>query len=425
MTNTRTPLPAAYWRQWSASAISNIGDGMNTAAMPLLAYSLTDDSRLLALVSFAVFVPWFLLALPVGVYVDRFDRRLLMVGANALRAALFAVIAITTATGTLGIGLLLVLLLVVGCCEVIFDSSAQAFLPAIVEPEQLPRANGILFATEVIGNGFVGLPFGAWLWVAAVGVPFGANAAALALAAILVFSIRPTRRPIDDQTSDTEPGTCAIEGVDSRFVDQLRTGLRWLFAHRLLRTLAILLGVTNMAHQMGMALLVKFAAEDLDVGPSGFGILLALMSIGSIIGGFAGDRIARHLGERQALLAAYLTFAVCMVGFGLAPHAAVLAVFAVIEGVAGTVWNVITVSMRQRVIPAALFGRVNSAYRWIGTGSIALGAVIGGQIAHSAGLRAPFLVGAAATALALLVAGRRLSFELRQVERVPAPPSMT
>ena len=189
--------------------------------------------------------------------------------------------------------------------------------------------------------------------------------------------------------------------------------------------MAILLGVTNMAHQMGMALLVKFAAENLDVGPSGFGILLALMSIGSIIGGFAGDRIARRLGERQALVSAYLTFAVCMVGFGLAPHAAVLAVFAVIEGVAGTVWNVITVSMRQRVIPTALFGRVNSAYRWIGTGSIALGAVIGGQIAHSAGLRAPFLVGAAATALALLVAGRRLSFELRQVERVPAPPSMT
>ena len=416
MSDGRIPLPKAYWRQWSASAISNVGDGMNTAAMPLLAYSLTDDARLLALVSFAVFVPWFLLALPVGVYVDRFDRRLLMVGANAIRASLFAVIAVTTATGTLGIGLLLVLLLVVGCCEVVFDSSAQAFLPSIVDSEQLPRANGILFATEVIGNGFVGLPFGAWLWVAAVGIPFGVNAAALALAAILVLGIRPTRHP----SASTEPA-----GSDTRFVTQLRTGLRWLFAHRLLRTLAILLGVTNMAHQMGMALLVKFAAEDLGVGPSGFGILLALMSMGSIVGGFAGDRIARHLGERQALLLAYVTFAVCMVGFGLAPHAAVLAVFAMIEGVAGTVWNVITVSMRQRVIPTELFGRVNSAYRWIGTGSIALGAVLGGQIAHAAGLRAPFLVGAAATALALAIAGRRLSSELRQLERVPAPPSIT
>ncbi|MEY2995363.1 MAG: hypothetical protein RLZZ39_188, partial [Actinomycetota bacterium] len=129
--------------------------------------------------------------------------------------------------------------------------------------------------------------------------------------------------------------------------------------------------------------------------------------------------------ERTALLGAYVTFAVCMVGFGLAPHAAVLAAFAVVEGVAGTVWNVITVSMRQRVIPSELFGRVNSAYRWIGTGSIALGAVIGGQIAYWGGLRAPFLVGAGATALALALAGRRLADELRQLERVPAPPSIT
>ncbi|MEY3034316.1 MAG: hypothetical protein RLZ86_938 [Actinomycetota bacterium] len=409
-------LPPAYWRQWTASAVSNVGDGMNTAAMPLLAYSLTDDARVLALVSFAAMIPWFLLALPVGVYVDRLDRRSLMVAANSIRAALFGVVAVTAATGTLGVGLLLLLLLVVGCCEVVFDSSAQAFLPAIVSAEQLPRANGILFATEVIGNGFVGLPIGAWLWVAAVGVPFGVNAAALALAAMLVASIRVVPRLPDVSVESRET---------ARFRDQLRTGLRWLMEHRLLRTLAILLGVTNMAHQMGMALLVKFAAEELGVGPSGFGLLLALMSIGSIIGGFAGDRIARRLGERTALLGAYVTFAVCMVGFGLAPHAAVLAAFAVVEGVAGTVWNVITVSMRQRVIPSELFGRVNSAYRWIGTGSIALGAVIGGQIAYWGGLRAPFLVGAGATALALALAGRRLADELRQLERVPAPPSIT
>ena len=416
MNDSPQRLPPAYWRQWTASAVSNVGDGMNTAAMPLLAYSLTDDARVLALVSFAAMIPWFLLALPVGVYVDRLDRRSLMVAANSIRAALFGVVAVTAATGTLGVGLLLLLLLVVGCCEVVFDSSAQAFLPAIVSAEQLPRANGILFATEVIGNGFVGLPIGAWLWVAAVGVPFGVNAAALALAAMLVASIRVVPRLPDFSVESRET---------ARFRDQLRTGLRWLMEHRLLRTLAILLGVTNMAHQMGMALLVKFAAEELGVGPSGFGLLLALMSIGSIIGGFAGDRIARRLGERTALLGAYVTFAVCMVGFGLAPHAAVLAAFAVVEGVAGTVWNVITVSMRQRVIPSELFGRVNSAYRWIGTGSIALGAVIGGQIAYWGGLRAPFLVGAGATAVALAVAGRRLADELRQLERVPAPPSIT
>ena len=410
----RRQLPGAYWRQWIASGISNVGDGMNTAAMPLLAYSLTDDSRTIALVSFASFLPWFLLALPVGVYVDRFDRRRLMVAANVVRAGLFLIVSVTAATGTLSIEMLLALLLVVGCCEVVFDSSAQAFLPAIVEPEQLPRANGILFATEVIGNGFIGLPIGAWLWVAAVGVPFGVNAAALALAAMLVVSIRTPPRIASVDTTPT-----------AGFLPQLKEGLVWLRRHRLLRTLAIMLGLTNMAHTMGTALLVKFAAEELNVTGTGYGVLLAFMSVGAIVGGLGGDRIGGRFGERRALLAAYGTFGLCMLGFGLAPTAAVLALVAIVEGVAGTVWNVITVSMRQRVIPSELFGRVNSAYRWIGTGSIALGAIIGGQIAHLAGLRAPYLVGAAITFVALAVGARVVSEEIDQVDRVPAPPSIT
>ena len=414
MTSERTRLPGAYWRQWFASGVSNVGDGMNTAAMPLLAYSLTDDSRTIALVSFASFLPWFVLALPVGVYVDRLDRRRLMIAANVVRAGLFVAVASTAATGTLSIEMLLGLLLVVGCCEVVFDSSAQAFLPAIVEPGHLPRANGILFATEVIGNGFIGLPIGAWLWVAAVGVPFGVNAAALALAAILVASIR------------TPPRVASMDSAPREgFVPQLKEGLTWLRRHRLLRTLAVMLGLTNMAHTMGTALLVKFAAEELNVTGSGYGILLACMSVGAIVGGLGGDRIGGRLGERRALLAAYGTFALCMLGFGLASTAVVLALIAIVEGVAGTVWNVITVSMRQRVIPSELFGRVNSAYRWIGTGSIALGALIGGQIAHLAGLRAPFFVGAAITFLALAVGARVVSAEIDHVDRVPAPPSMT
>ncbi len=414
MTARECGLPATYWRQWTASAISNVGDGMNTAAMPLLAYSLTDDSRVIALVSFASFLPWFLLALPVGVYVDRLDRRSLMIAANVVRSALFVAVATTAATGTLTVWLLLFLLLVVGCCEVVFDSSAQAFLPAIVPSEHLPRANGILFATEVIGNGFIGLPIGAWLWVAAVGVPFGVNAAALALAAALVASIRLPPRELAARAADHD-----------RFLVQLREGMTWLRRHRLLRTLAIMLGLTNMAHTMGTALLVKFAAEELDVSASGYGVLLACMSVGAIVGGFGGDRIGGRLGERRALLWAYATFGLCMTGFGLAPSAVVLALVAVVEGVAGTVWNVITVSMRQRVIPTGLFGRVNSAYRWIGTGSIAVGAVVGGQVAHYAGLRAPFFVGAAVTFTALAFGARIVSSELRHVERVPAPPSIT
>ena len=120
-------LPVAYWRQWTASAISNLGDGINFVAMPLLALSLTDDERLLALTVFATFVPWLFLALPVGVVIDRVSRQRLMIGANLVRLALFAGIGLAAIADELNIWILVGLLIVIGSCEVVFDSTAQAF----------------------------------------------------------------------------------------------------------------------------------------------------------------------------------------------------------------------------------------------------------------------------------------------------------
>ena len=195
-------LGHAYWRQWLASTISNLGDGINAAAMPLLAISLTHDSRLIAGVALTISLPWFALALPVGVVVDRYNRQTLMVATNAVRCILYVGLAITAATGILNIWLLYLLLLGVGICEVLFDSSAQAFLPAIVDAEQLPKANGRMYMAETIANFFLGQPVGAVLFALAVGIPFGLDAASFAVAAVLVASIRvrpgalPTPKPM-------------------------------------------------------------------------------------------------------------------------------------------------------------------------------------------------------------------------------------
>ena len=106
------------------------------AAAPLLTLSLTSDERLIAGVSFCAMIPWLVLSLPAGVYIDRFDRRKLMIAANVIRAILFGLIAFSAATGTLSIWTFMAILIGVGCCEVIFDMSAQAFLPQIV-PDHL------------------------------------------------------------------------------------------------------------------------------------------------------------------------------------------------------------------------------------------------------------------------------------------------
>lgn len=384
-------LPGAYWRQFSASTISNIGDGMTAAAMPLLAVSLTDDARLIAGVAVAAMLPWLALSLPAGVWIDRWSRRRVMVTANLVRTAVYAAIASLAATGSLDIWALLALLLVVGCAEVFFDMSAQAFLPLIVEPESLNRANGLLYAAEVISNSFLGLPLGAWLFAIAVGVPFGIDAVTYLVAAVLIASITSTRPEAH------------VEGqpASGDFLAQLREGLAWLWAHRTLRTLALLLGVTNMAFAMGESIFVKFAFEQLGVGARDFGLLLAAMSLGSIAGGLAGDRIARKLGAGTSIVVAYAIFSVADAVRAGIPTVAVVTATSVVVALAGTVWNVVTVSFRQRIIPPELFGRVNSAYRFIGTGSIAFGAFAGGQIAHVAGVRAPFFVASAVTVLAL------------------------
>lgn len=361
--------------------------------MPLLAISLTQDTRLISAVSFSSMIPWLFLSLPAGVFIDRWDRKTVMVIADSLRALMYALVAVLVAVDSLSIWVLLVVLLVIGCAEVFFDMSAQAFLPSIVPEEQLHRANGLLYAAEIVWGSFIGLPVGSWLFVVAAGVPFGINGASFALAAVLVASIT-VRTPPDPATTGGE--------VTTSFVTDLKEGLRWLRGHRNLRTLAVLLGVTNGAMMLGEAIFVKFAFRHLGVGPKGYGLLLAVTSGGAIIGGLLGDRIAKRLGVSASIISAYVIFAVADVIRAAWPSVILFAAMSVLVALAGTVWNVVTVSYRQRVIPAELFGRVNSAYRFIGTGSIGIGALVGGQVAHYAGLRAPYFLGSAVTVVALV-----------------------
>jgi MFS family permease len=361
--------------------------------MPLLAISLTQDTRLISAVSFSSMIPWLFLSLPAGVFIDRWDRKTVMVIADSLRALMYALVAVLVAVDSLSIWVLLVVLLVIGCAEVFFDMSAQAFLPSIVPEEQLHRANGLLYAAEIVWGSFIGLPVGSWLFVVAAGVPFGINGASFALAAVLVASIT-VRTPPNPATTGGE--------VTTSFVTDLKEGLRWLRGHRNLRTLAVLLGVTNGAMMLGEAIFVKFAFRHLGVGPKGYGLLLAVTSGGAIIGGLLGDRIAKRLGVSASIISAYVIFAVADVIRAAWPSVILFAAMSVLVALAGTVWNVVTVSYRQRVIPAELFGRVNSAYRFIGTGSMGIGALVGGQVAHYAGLRAPYFLGSAVTLVALV-----------------------
>ena len=408
-------LPKSYWRLFTSSTVSNLGDGMVVAAGPLLALQLTNDSRLIAAVTFAAMLPWLVLSLPAGVYLDRHDRKKIMYRANLVRGLVFTLIAVSAANDTLNIYLLIAASAVAGVCELFFDMSSQAILPAIVDEESLELANSRLYISQIISNGFIGLPLGAWIFVIAISAPFAVNAIALVIAAILIRSIKGKN-------------TVIIEQTNAPFSSELKQGLIWLWKHDLLRTLAIMLGIANMCGMFAHAVFVKFVRDELGLGARGFGILLAAISIGSILGGLVGESVSKRLGSTVALITAYVIFGLSDLIPGIFPQIWAVAISGVVMSIAGTIWNVITVSMRQRLIPPELFGRVNSVYRFIGTGTTAIGALIGGQIAYNFGLRATYL----ASGVLLLIALVALSpafFRAAKIyiepERTPAPPSIT
>jgi MFS family permease len=403
-TPRREALPTKYWRQWWASSVSNLGDGINFVAMPLLALSLTDDTRLLALTTFAVFAPWLLIGIPVGTLVDRLDRKRLMIAANVARVVLFGAVAIGAARGSLSIAVLIGTLFVIGCCEVVFDSSAQAFLPMVVAPSQLGRANGLLFAAEVVAGSIAGLSIGALLFDAGRGVPFAVNAATFGVAALLTASIRVRRTRFEVAGSEERTG--------------LLHGLRWLWGQPLLRALATMFAATNLGLMLGQGVFVMYAIDELGLSEAEFGILLAVTAMGAAFGGLIGSRVMRTLGLRPAVVVPYVVFGVGNLVIAFSGSAWVVAATGFVLGASITVWNVVTVTVRQQMIPRELFGRVNGVYRWLGASASALGIALGGIVAHEWSVRATYAVGGVIAVLAAVAFARPVLAGLADERRV-------
>ena len=396
MTQTATRAPARlgrdYWRLWWANTISSTGDGAFVAALPLLAVTITRDPRLVSVVTAAIFLPWMLLSLPAGAVVDRCNRVTLMWRAQAVQAVVVAAVAILIVFREADIEALAVAGLLLGSAEVIFSNAAQSILPALVPPELLPKANGSQQISLTVGESFLGPPAGSLLFAVAAALPFGLDAGSFAGSAALLATLPRARRP---------PGT-ARDTKSTRA--QIAEGLRWLAGHRLLRVVAVLLGIYNFANQMGQAILVLLATQTLHVSTRGYGLLLAASAVGSVAGGLVNPLLTRRLGLLPSLVLPAVVNAVAFVGIGLAPGPFVVAALLAVQGFVVTMWNVVTVSLRQRIVPGHLLGRVNSVYRMLGWGLMPAGALAGGFVAHAAGLRAPYIVAGLLCLLSVLAA---------------------
>jgi MFS family permease len=225
-------------------------------------------------------------------------------------------------------------------------------------------------------------------------VPFALDSISFGVAALLVLSLRGSFR-------------VPRAGPPTRLGHEIREGLQWLWAHRLIRSLAIMLGIWNLVSTATGAILVLFALEVLHLHDVAYGLLFTAWAAGGLVGSFVATRIIGRLGHARALLGTVVVGAATSAGIGLGSSPWLVGALLAVEGVAIVVWNVITVSARQALVPPALFGRVNSVYRFVGWGVMPVGAALGGVLAKTIGLRAPYLL-AAAVLVVMAVLARRV-----------------
>jgi MFS family permease len=379
----RGGLGPEFRKLWAASALSNLGDGVALVAAPLLAAALTHDPALVAGLTFAQRLPWLLFALLSGALADRLDRRRAMAAVGVMRVALIGLLGIAVLLNVASMPLLYAVFFLLGTGETLFDIAAAAVLPAVVPRDELPRANARLAGTAIVTNQFVGPPLGGLLFATAVALPFLLGAGGLAAAAALIMALRGTftvARVVDVPPTDLR--------------SQIVEGIRWLWRHRLLRTLALTLGLLDMTLVAQSAIMVLFARERLGLGPEGFGVLSATYGVGGVLGGFIAHRVVGWLGAGRTLRLAVVIEAVVPATLALSTSPLLAGLVLVFFGIHAVVWGALLTSLRQELTPSHLRGRVDSAYRFIQNGVAAPGAVLGGLLAAGFGLTAPFWFGA-------------------------------
>jgi MFS family permease len=408
MSNEEPGLGRGFWQLWTSSAVSNLADGILKVGLPLVAIRYTDSPGLIAGLALAMTLPWLLFALPAGALTDRWDRRRAMVGADVIRGLLLVLLAGLVAVDAGSIWLLYVIGFAVGITETIYDTSAQSILPQIVDRAALPKANGRLHAVELTANQFIGPPLGGFLVAAGLALSIATPAGMWLLAAAVLVWL---------------PGHYRVERLEKTSIRaDIAEGLRFLLGHRLLRTMAAMVGVMNFASNVVFGVFVLYAVgSDSAMGLSDpeYGALLTTLAIGSLVGALVAARVADRLGRARSMSLTMLASAAAWGAPAVTSNPWVIGAFFTLGGVGIAIWNVVTVSLRQNITPDRLLGRLNSCYRLLAWGTIPLGAAAGGIFGEAFGLQTAFAVAGVVslTALAgmLVVTDRSMDEAERQV----------
>ena len=377
----------------ASSVVNNIGDGVAITAGPLLVASQTRDPFLVSLALLSGYLPMLLFGVVGGVAADRFDRKRMVIAVNLGRAFVLVVLAMTIVSGVVNIALVLTALFVLGTAETFADSASSTLLPGLVAREDLGIANARMQGAFLLANQLLLPPAGAFLFAVGPALPFGVNAAGYVLGAILITRVvTDVRRAQGDRP-----------GVRTEMIE----GIRWLVAHPPMRTLALTILSFNVTFGAAWSVLVLYAGDRLGMDEVGFGLITTAIAVGGVIGTVSYGGLERRFSLGDIMRVGLLTETLTHLSLALTRSPTVALATFVVFGAHAFVWGTTSTVVRQRAVPDELRGRVGGVYRVAIVGGMVIGTPIGGLLARSYGITAPFWFGFVGSALLVAVLWRQ------------------
>ena len=400
-----------FLKLWSAETVSQFGTQISLLALPLVAIDVLHVSAFkVAALTTVEFLPFLLVSLPAGVWVDRLPRRPILIAGDLARAGLLASIPIAYAMDVLTIWQLYGVGFFVGIATVFFDIAYQSYLPALVERQQIIDGNAKLeisrSAAQLGGPGIAGLLVG-WLRAPAAIL---VDAVSFLGSAFFIFSIRKLELSQADRAPRRKMRT------------ELREGLSYVLRHPYLKNIAACTALFNFFGLMGFAVLLVFARRQLHLSPQAIGLAFTLSNFGPLVAAISANRIFARVGVGRTIIASSILGGPMFLLIPFAPHGqaalALLIPAMLVGGFMGVVYNIAQVSLRQAITPERIQGRMNSVMRFIVWGAIPLGSFTGGVLSSVIGLKTTLIVSGVGCSFAFLPV---LFSPVRSVREMPEP----
>ena len=378
-----TPIP--LWRNrdftllWAGQIVSTVGTRVTSVAYPLLVLLLTGSPALAGVVGFAQTLPFLLIYLPGGAWIDRWDRRRTMVACELGRAVALGSVAVTAVLAgvhAVSVWQLAAVAFVEGSLFVLFDLAEGAALPRLVAAEQVPTAVAWNQA-RTQGADLVGQPVGGVLFAVAPALPFVVDTASYLLSGGAIAAIR-TR----------------LQGERAPTVERLRTriaeGVRFTARSAYLRETVAIVGWMNLVFNGAfLALIVR--ARDVGGSPAHIGFMLGAYGAGGILGAVAAPTLHRRLPGRVLLVGIAWIWTAIAIALAVPVSLAGLAALVFVMNIFGAPYNVVITSRMYELIPEELLGRVRSVIKIVAWGTIPVGTLLGGVLADGLGARTALL----------------------------------